>query len=93
MAGELGPGHLRVVELIPAFSWTCDDCGRDNFERSIAVAPESLDPQALPVAADEDAETIRDWLAAGGEGSWAMAPRRVTCRHCGARFDATPADA
>ena len=80
-------GDVRTVEMNQAFVWTCDDCGRDNFERAIVVAPESIDLDDLPDSVDP--ESIREWAEAGGEGVFAMAPDRVTCRHCRAEFRST----
>lgn len=61
------------VEIHQAFLWTCDDCGRDNFERAITVSP----------------ETIEEWVEGIGEGAWLRAPDRVTCSHCGTNFETT----
>jgi len=84
--------ETRTVELVQAFLWTCDDCGRDNFERAITVSPESINPDDLPTSSYEDADAIREWLQEGGEGSWVKAPSQVLCKHCGGEFDAAPID-
>lgn len=76
--------HRRTVDLVQAFLWTCDECGRDNFERGITVSPESIHPEDIPWVADS--ESVREWLEAGGEGAWLMAPDHVKCRHCGSEF-------
>lgn len=73
-----------TAELAQAYCWTCDGCGRDNFERAVTLAPESIRPGDIP-------EDIQDWLDAGGEADWVMAPDRVRCRHCGASFAAVVA--
>ena len=77
---------MPTVELRPAFTWTCDDCGRDNFGRMVRLEPESIDLDDLPP--DLDGDAIREWLASGGEGDFLTHPRRVTCGDCGAAFDA-----
>jgi hypothetical protein len=79
-------GEVRTVELIQAFLWTCEDCGRDNFERGITISPESIDPEDPPDTPGADPDTIRDWLEAGGEGGFVVAPDQVKCRHCGSEF-------
>lgn len=75
-----------TVELLQAFLWTCDACGRDNFERAITVAPEAIHPSELPQGCGMDSETLQEWLESGGGGDWVAAPARVKCRHCGAEF-------
>jgi hypothetical protein len=80
-------GETRTVELVQAFLWTCEECGRDNFERAITLESESIDPDDLPEAAGTDPETVREWLQSGGEGAWVTAPSHVRCQHCGAEFD------
>jgi len=81
---------VRTVELVQAFLWTCDECGRDNFERSVTVAPESIDPDDLPDVPGLDSDTIREWLETGG-GEWVTAPQHVKCQHCGSEFDTSHA--
>lgn len=76
----------RKVELHPAHIWTCEDCGRDNFERCVeAEMPD-----------DERAEMFRKFhhmqeyeeLPEGWEGfGMVTAPEEVTCQHCGAEFE------
>jgi hypothetical protein len=75
------------VDLVQAFLWTCDDCGRDNFERAITVSPESIDPNNLPEGFNDKDEEITEWITSGGEVVWLAAPDHVTCRHCGSEFD------
>jgi hypothetical protein len=80
-------GETRTVELLRAFLWTCDDCGRDNFERAVTISPESIDPENLPEVPGLDRETLQEWIESGGQGEWVTAPRHVRCKHCNARFD------
>ncbi len=75
---------VRTTELVQAFLWTCDDCGRDNFERAITIAPESINQGDLPSGLDAD--DLREWAQQGGNGLLAMAPDRVRCGHCRAEF-------
>ena len=68
------------VELHPAHSWDCDNCGVGNFCRAIVT--------------DMTQEDI-DWLVIhhGGEpsdwntGNWMTRPDEVTCDHCGMTFE------
>lgn len=84
------------AELRPAYEWTCDACGRDNFVGGVIV---------------EVDEQMRDDLIKSGlgdppmleTGHWQTTPDEVTCAHCGEEFEAedfssleleeTPADA
>jgi hypothetical protein len=65
------------IELHPAFVWDCDDCGRENFERSIVG---DFDEETLQQMRDEHG--IQPWEA----GDLHTAPTVVTCRHCGSVF-------
>lgn len=67
----------QAVELHPAFLWTCDACGQDNFVRSINLEPEQV---ALMV----DPDLLEQVM--GVEGGWSIAPDHVVCNHCGGRF-------
>jgi rubredoxin len=79
---------VDAVELHQAFLWTCEECGRDNFERAITIAPESIDPDDLPSVLGLEPEEVKEWMESGGGGSWTTAPTHVCCPHCEARFRA-----
>ena len=81
--------RLRAVELFQAFFWTCDDCGRDNFERGITISPETISLDDLPDTIDPK---IQDWREAGGSGLFVQAPTQVKCQHCSATFGTEHAD-
>lgn len=84
---------MSIVNLSPAYVWDCEECGRENFQRAVSV---KLDPND-----DGDAETIRriHGLSEGepipptlGVGMMTR-PSRVTCKHCGAEFEAVDSGA
>jgi hypothetical protein len=86
---------VRQVELVQAFLWTCEDCGRDNFERAIRVEPESLEGQEVAEFAKSAAEEANESAQALGieiGGDFLMAPTSVKCQHCGAEFSTDEAD-
>lgn len=59
--------------------WTCDGCGRDNFERAI---PAELTP--------EDRKEIAEDLGVDVmalHGNYVVAPDYVKCQHCGEEFE------
>src|SRR5690349_12222327 len=78
-APRLREAPMPATELHPAWWWTCDDCGRDNFVRATLLTPE----QVRSRADDELSEIDLD-----EEGDWFTTPNRVTCGHCKATFDA-----
>ena len=84
---------MTTVELHLAFEWTCEECGRGNFASAVTLAPESIDRNNLPNVAGLDPEHITEWLDAGGQGDFMTAPTRVTCGHCGEKFDVEEAGA
>jgi rubredoxin len=67
---------MRTTRLSLAFAWTCEDCGRDHFDRAISAPPElyraARDEGHLPP--DED------------DPEWQVAPEQVTCPDCGAIY-------
>lgn len=81
---------MRTVELVQAFLWTCDECGRDNFERAITIEPESIDKDELPFLTNTTQEEVADWISGGGDCDFLMAPQFVKCRYCDEVFDTSP---
>lgn len=67
----------KPVELHQAYMWTCEACGRDNFERAIELSPEQVAGMDLPYQASE--------------GTWLTSPSEVTCQ-CGQTFEACHGD-
>lgn len=59
------PG-LPKAEMRQAFIWTCESCGRDNFERAILW----------------EAPHDRSEAYAGESGQWLVCPEEVSCSHC-----------
>lgn len=65
------------VELRAAWEWTCEECGEDNFCRSVTVL----------VAEDELVDyppEIHDDLR---QGAFYSMPASVKCQFCGAEYD------
>lgn len=62
----------EIVELCPAFIWTCPQCELDHFARAIVV---------------ENPELIEELRGEAGmekwdEGDWLYAPEQVFCPCC-----------
>lgn len=66
------PKPERTVDLILAFAWTCLDCKKENFARGITIE----NPEMIAEAQEQ----------LGGQGELQLAPTRVRCSKCGARF-------
>lgn len=64
------------IELRPAHTWDCEDCGRENFCRGVVYEPSPEDQ------AEFEEETGQPFEM----GHWMTAPEAVTCAHCGATF-------
>lgn len=63
---------VATIELRPAFEWTCEECGRNTYASMIRVE----DPRVI---ADIEEEF-------GTCGALGMAPKNVTCPHCGTQY-------
>ncbi|WP_422932055.1 hypothetical protein [Singulisphaera sp. PoT] len=64
------------VELHPAYAWSCDECGRDNYATAIVrqLGKDELDELIE--------QTGIEAIACGMIGH----PSRVRCVHCGCSF-------
>lgn len=69
--------ELDIVELNPAYSWTCDDCGTKNFEE--ATSPELTREEAEEIAKEYN-------LPEALGGIFFQVPDTVVCCNCGAIF-------
>jgi hypothetical protein len=71
---------LFMVVLRLAYSWDCEECGRESFVRGIV--PEM---SADDIAALREEHGVEAWEA----GDFLMMPDEVECAFCGARFATT----
>jgi len=79
-SNELGKiPQAKKVELLPAFVWTCPNCGIDKFER--AVVPELTDEDKFKMRLEYGVE--REDV----EGLFMMAPTEVQCIECKTYFE------
>lgn len=69
------------AELQTAYLWTCDNCGRDNFIRSIKCDEQVLDEQERQELRDEHGIQPFDI------GEWVMQPDEVTCEFCKSTYE------
>ena len=72
-----------------AFMWTCPECGRDNFERTISIENAALSQQDKEEIIEQlqldGPEELEEMLASGRE--FALAPKDVNCPHCKQNFN------
>lgn len=71
--------RLQIVEMRLAYAWTCESCGRENFEHAVVheFSPEETAELKRDAGVD-DAQT----------GNWMSHPDHVTCKACSAEFGA-----
>ncbi len=76
------------VGVRAAWEWTCEECGRDSFERSIEVkASEAEIRREFELSpTDEIPEPLY-------QGSYYCYPHFVRCGHCGCVFETENSDA
>jgi hypothetical protein len=93
----------KTVELHQAFLWTCDECGFDQFERSVPYDgpplcvdchhPEAEHRLATPDCTwrlcDRAGCSCDDFTLPDPADVFLVAPARVQCSLCGARFETT----
>lgn len=66
----------KTVELRPAFEWTCEECGRDQFAKCI-----------VPEMSEEDRADLAEQIGEDPvDGEFLCAPEQVTCAFCGQQF-------
>lgn len=72
---------MKKVEIRPAYEWTCDNCGCDQFERAIIA---ELTPDEIREIQDQmDIDDPAEFES----GQWQLAPVDVKCKNCGAEYE------
>jgi hypothetical protein len=66
------------VELHPAYSWDCPECGSEQFARGIVFEPSAEDERLMR-------ET--NGVPPGEIGDWVSMPTRVRCIFCRCEFE------
>jgi hypothetical protein len=70
---------MKTVELHLAYFWQCDDCGQENFCRSVVAQ----------MSAEDRADMAEQGFAPGVAGDWQTRPDVVCCSLCGEKFKAS----
>ena len=75
-----------MVELRPAYEWTCDNCGRNNFVSAIVADFDEAD--RLQVAIDLGLlDPLETEIPEDLTGDFVTYPLEVTCQHCGSEYE------
>lgn len=73
---------MKTVELLPAFVWDCDHCGKENFQRGVTILLHASVPgEAAAIRASEGLPPDAD-LPPDLKYRVVTEPARVACRHC-----------
>lgn len=70
------------IEVRHAFTWTCEECGRDHFGRLVAVELSDEEKRELLAAIGEGVEPWEELP----EGEAMAIPQVVECPDCGAAY-------
>lgn len=68
---------MKAVEVRPAYTWTCEECGRDNFCNGCVVELSEEERMELMQEHDIDPEVT---------GTFERIPEDVQCKFCGTVF-------
>ena len=72
----------KSVDLRPAFAWTCDNCGKDNYCEGIIPDVKEITPDIPEL---EELNKLE-----GARSAWIMIPNKVMCNNCKAMFITIP---
>ena len=67
--------ELPETEIRPAHVWTCENCGKDNFEYTIVAE-----------VSDEEREEMGDLYGEDMGIEWLTFPLYVKCKYCKSEY-------
>jgi rubredoxin len=70
------------TELRPAYTWDCDECGVENFERTVIIPLEELTEEEKQQFSNEE---LQEFLSE--DGTFQSMPNHVKCKNCGAEYE------
>jgi hypothetical protein len=82
----------RSVELLPAFLFVCDECGRDNFSRMHRIEPESLEGTEIAEEIGRENAELAETFGLTVGGDYMVMPDEVVCEFCGTVFEVNDGD-
>lgn len=68
---------MKTIELHPAYSWDCDECGIENFERTVVIPLEELTDEEREQFSAKDLESFLS-----EDGTFQSMPNHVKCYNC-----------
>ena len=77
---------VNKVEMRPAYEWTCDECGADQFESAMVAGfseEDRLETAKQLGIVDEFCTEIPEDMT----GDFVTHPEQVTCKECGSCFE------
>lgn len=77
---------MQEVELHQAWLWTCENCGRDNFARSITVEFDSVEEKEEAFRAVYHLDPFEELPESWDQCDCVTCPERVECDFCEAVF-------
>lgn len=83
---------MTKAELHAAYSWDCDECGKENFVRGVEA---NLDEPVAKCIEDQDQIDLHYQCIAEPDATESdylitaivIAPKKVTCAHCNKTFE------
>ena len=77
---------MLIIELHPAFSWDCAECGRENFQRAISRFLDPNDPVEASIIREAHGIAEDDEIPPSRQCRVKTIPEKVTCKHCNMQF-------
>lgn len=68
---------MKPIELRTAFTFDCEECGRENFVRGIVHEFSEEEYEDLKERFNIDKDMLGDWISC---------PEIVECQYCNAKF-------
>lgn len=84
---------MLIIELHPAFSWDCAECGRENFQRAISRFLDPEDPVEASIIREAHGIPEDEEIPPSRQCRVKTIPEKVICKHCQTPFlttDTTP---
>lgn len=75
------------AEMLAAYEWICDDCGRNQYVSAVTVEFGSEEEQLQFAKENGLVEQFAESLPADMNGDFVTYPDAVVCEHCGSEFE------
>ena len=78
---------MKEVELVQAWTFACEECGRDNFVRCISAKLSPDDEEDARVMRELMHLDVHEEIPEGAGGEFATQPNVVVCEFCRTKFN------